>query len=115
MHPACLGGPAVTQPPDVVPTDEPTATSISLDTPVQGGYVLHGQVRLFGSTVAGNMEKWMGPSPEDIVVEPGPPSIERVTQTLRDTRGEWVSPKAMGHSVGPCSQLHRDGDHQRRT
>ena len=62
--------------PDIVPTDKSTATSISLDTPVQGDYVLHRQVHLFGSTMAGNMEKWMGPLLEDIVVEPGPPSIE---------------------------------------
>ena len=71
--------PTVAQPPGAVSIDEPIAGPISFDTPVQCGFVLHGQVRLFGSTVVGNLEKWTGPPPEDVVVGLDPPSIERVT------------------------------------
>ncbi|KAF8434528.1 hypothetical protein L210DRAFT_3410298 [Boletus edulis BED1] len=71
---------------DDVPTDESIAhrtsrsrRSIPLGTPVpQNGFVLQGEVDVFGTAVVGNLEKWMGPPPEDVVVGIDPPSIERV-------------------------------------
>ncbi|KAF8122693.1 hypothetical protein EV363DRAFT_1553609, partial [Boletus edulis] len=69
-----------------VPTHKPIAhrtsrskRSVVLDTPVPpNGFVLQGEVDVFGTAVVGNLEKWMGPPPEDVIVGIDPPSIERV-------------------------------------
>ena len=48
-------------------------------TPVpQSGFVLEGEVHIFGGAVVGNLQKWMGPPPHDVVVGIEAPSIERV-------------------------------------
>ena len=65
--------PKIAQPPSGVPPISDTP-----DSDPQSGFVLQGEVHMFGSDVVGNLEKWMGPPPDDVVVGIEPPSIERV-------------------------------------
>ena len=85
-----IKSPTIAHPPDDVPSNRPITVHlpsrskrsvlIPPDTPLpQGGFVLQGQVDLFGTVVVGDLEKWMGPPPKDVVVGLDPPSIERVT------------------------------------
>jgi hypothetical protein len=48
-------------------------TSVSAD-----GFVLEGEVNLFGGALVGHLEKLIGPPPEGVVVATEPHSIERV-------------------------------------
>jgi hypothetical protein len=43
------------------------------------GFVLQGDVEIFGTSIIGQLEKWMGPPPADVVVGIDPPCWERVT------------------------------------
>lgn len=67
--------------------DEPVAghvarhiqSAVSDILPPQDGFVLQGDVELFNTGLVGQLEKWMGPPPEDVVVGLEPPSIEKIT------------------------------------
>ncbi|KAF8557566.1 hypothetical protein OG21DRAFT_1482231 [Imleria badia] len=59
--------------PNFIPANSP-------DTPVSnGGCIFQGEVLVFGGAVHGDLEKWIGPAPDDVVLGTDPPSIERVT------------------------------------
>ncbi|KAJ7911531.1 hypothetical protein B0H13DRAFT_1614506 [Mycena leptocephala] len=47
--------------------------------PPPEGFVLEGDIELFGGALIGRLEKWLGPPPRNVVVGIDPPCIERVT------------------------------------
>lgn len=76
--------PTIAQPPPLPhrskrsPVSTPAPAPVP-ETPTQDGFVLQGQVFLFGTSLMGNLEKWIGPSPADEVTGTDDPLIERVT------------------------------------
>ncbi|KAF8553693.1 hypothetical protein OG21DRAFT_1413853, partial [Imleria badia] len=68
--------PTIAQPPDEIPPIANHAPDIPVP---KSGFVLQGEVHVFGGALVGSIQKWMAPPPNDVIVGTDPPSIERVT------------------------------------